>query len=369
MKNIKTIVAAITIIMGLAFFVPVASFAADGGSEAVFSGFVDASFLSEERGNSTFSLDQVEIDIEKKLSDKLSVRADINYLSGDAGTVTLTGAGAATATTDALTFDNLVEQGYLTYNLPIGEGIALSVGKFNAPIGFELLDPVDMYQFSHALVFNFGLPTNLTGIMGSTTFTDMVDLSVYFVNGWDNNIDNNDTKTAGGRLGITPIEGINIGFSVISGSNEASGVNSTNNNKTVVDVDLTVSIVENLIIGAEYNSGKDEGASVLTVGGDAKWSAYLLMAHYDFTDRYGLTARYDYFDDEDGARLGNTVMGVGVGNTRTAYTIAPTFALGDSAVMLFEYRRDESDKNVFFDGTTDSKDYTDTFAARVTYSF
>ena len=62
------------------------------------------------------------------------------------------------------------EQGYVTRSRAGSQDLEgnypiLTFGKFNAPIGFELLDAPDMYQYSHSLVFSRGLPTNLTGAM------------------------------------------------------------------------------------------------------------------------------------------------------------------------------------------------------------
>jgi hypothetical protein len=311
------------------------------------SGFVDAAYADADGSDGTFSLDEVELDIEKELAENLSVRADLNYreVDDDDGTF-------------SLQFTDILEQGYITYTAPVGNGVAFTIGKFNAPIGFELLDPVDMYQYSHALVFNFGLPTNLTGVMGSYAFTDQVDLSLYVVNGWDNNTDDNNSKTVGGRLGITPVEGVNIGFSAISGPEKAAN---TEDRRTVLDVDLTVTMVEKLTIGAEYNYGTEDKASLVTIGDDAKWAGVLVMAHYDFTDMFGLTVRYDWFDDKEGARLGNSVK-----ETQQSYTIAPTVSLGDGAGLIVEYRRDTSDELVFNGSTEDDQD---TVAVEFTYSF
>lgn len=341
-KSAKRIaVKIVAIIIGAVFLLSQGS-AAKAETPVEFSGFVDASYVDADGSDGTFSLDQVELDIGKKLTEDLTLRADLNYLAG----------------TGSLAFDDIVEQGYITYTAPVGNGLEFTIGKFNAPIGFELLDPVDMYQFSHALVFDFGIPTNLTGVMGAYAFADQVDLSLYVVNGWDNNTDNNGSKTVGGRFGITPVEGINIGFSAISGPEVA---NNTEDKRTVLDVDLTVTMVERLTIGAEYNYGKEDKASLVVIGDDAKWAGVLLMAHYDFTDRFGLTVRYDWFNDKDGARLGNSVE-----EKQQSYTISPTVSLGEGAGLLVEYRRDTSDELVFKGGTEDDRD---TFAVEFTYSF
>ncbi|MDT8317550.1 MAG: outer membrane beta-barrel protein [bacterium] len=337
-KRVLTVIAAAMLLGGTASTEVMAE-------DAKISGFVDVSIHEEQYGDSSFGLDQVEIDIEKKIDDRLSVRADINYLTA------MKSYSSYVVDEDIQSFDDLVEQGYITCNV---KGLDLTFGKFNAPIGFELLDPVYMYQYSHALVFDYGLPTNLTGAMGSYAFNDMADISLYVVNGWDNNYDNNNSRTVGGRLGLAPLKGLNIGLSTISGK-EGTG----DDKLTVSDIDLTFTAVDKLTIGAEYNSGRDEGAAA--AGGDAEWSGFMVMANYAATDDLSLTLRYDSFDDEDGTRFDSGVI-----EKRTAYTVAALYSLGEGAGFLLEYRTDKSDEKVFDGGLEDSQA---SYAAEFTYSF
>ena len=248
--------------------------------DARFSGFVDASYSDNSDGFGTFSLDQVEIDIEKKLDDKLTLRADLQY--GSDGVIS----GGATGG---------VEQGYLSY--AVGSGTEISFGAFNAPIGFESLDPVDMYQFSHGLVFSNGLPTNLVGAKASTSVGESVDVVLYYVNGWDLATDNNNTKTVGGRIGTKFLKGLTIGFSGITGAEQAANSEDVT---TVLDVDVAYDGIEGLLIGAEWNSGEAEKQGI--GGGDAEWTAYSFMANYGVTDKVGVTLRYENFEDDDGTR-------------------------------------------------------------------
>jgi hypothetical protein len=304
---------------------------------------VDVSYADADNSNGTFGIDQVEVDIEKQLDDNTSIRADINYLPGT-----------------ALEFDDLLEQGYLTYALAAGNGVDITIGKFNAPIGFELLDAPDMYQFSHALVFDNGLPTNLTGVMGAYKFNDQVDVAAYVVNGWDvSSSDINHAKTIGGRIGINAMEGLSVGVSVISGSEVAT----TDDKRTVFDVDVTATMVDKLIIGFEYNTGSEDNAGTATGEVDSEWTAYLLMGHYDLNDTYGVTARYDVFDDKGGSRIDSTDT---FKEEQKAYTIAGTMVLGENAGAIVEYRHLKSDQNVFNGNTEDS---ADTVAVEFTYSF
>ncbi|MGK7344767.1 MAG: outer membrane beta-barrel protein [Candidatus Nitrospinota bacterium M3_3B_026] len=318
---------------------------AAGAGEVVFSGFVDASYYNNALDEtSTFSLDQAELDIEKTIEGAGGLRADIQHLNGD-----------------ELTGDDVLEQGYMWLDLPAG--LAFTFGKFNAPIGWELLDPNDMYQFSHAMAFDYGLPTNLTGAMLSGAF-GVVDFSAYAVNGWDLISDDNKDKTIGGRLGVTPAEGLNVGLSYITGKEGSDAGGAEPMGLSVLDVDATFTMIEGLTVGAEFNMGTQEGASAVDAGEDAEWTAYLVTANYAFTDKAALTLRYDAFDDKDGARLGG-----GVSETRQAFTVSPSYAIADGFGVLAEYRYTSSDEEVFEDADGNPKKESSEFAVEFTYTF
>ena len=328
--------------------------AQENGDSAVsglveISGFVDASYTYSNLDDSnTFGLDQVEIDLSRNLGDIGSLRADLEWVSDGEGGFTL----------DA-------EQGYVTLDLGMGRGEGnyptLTFGKFNAPIGFELLDAPDMYQYSHALVFDNGLPTNLTGAMLSMDLGGGIDVVVHLTNGWDQNVDVNTNKMIGGRLGYSHEEMGGIGFSAMRGDEEGLV-----GNLTVYDVDLTLTPAPGLIIGGEYNNGKTE---LDEVNVENSWNGYMVMAHYSLTDVMGLTGRYDRFTREisqiAARRVGAQDHPPSVDVTQQALTIAPTFALTDGLGFLMELRRDFSDDEIFGDGEKSMVN----FAFEMTYSF
>jgi hypothetical protein len=239
--------------------------------------------------------------------------------------------------------------------------IELTFGKFNAPIGFELLDPVDMYQFSHALVFNLGIPTNVTGAMLTTQLATPVDLSMYLVNGWDNISDNNKDKTVGGRIGFTPIENLNFGVSTIYGAEQAG---KNGNKRFVLDLDATLNLSDSTLFGLEVNYGTEENlpVSLPLPGRNVAWFGLLFMTHHDFTSWLGATLRYDFFNDKNGGRTG-------VVQQLQAATAALTFTLGKGAGAILEYRHDWSDVNSFVLANGVPDDNNDAFALEFTYSF
>jgi hypothetical protein len=315
--------------------------------ETEITGFADASYFYDTAAkNGEFGLDQVEIDIIHQASAKTLVRADLEWVK------------------NGETFDAQVEQAFMTYTC--NGGWDFTFGKFNAPIGFELLDPVDMYQFSHALVFDYGLPGNLTGAAVGRAFGPGLDIVAYVSNGWDRNTMAGANVTWGGRLGYTN-NGFAGGVSAISGKEEdlaEEEADPTAFTRTVFDVDLSYE-TGIWLFGGEYNQGKVttpiDGEDV-----DQEWNGFLLMTHVNYASWTGLTVRYDTFDDKDGYAFGP----VGEENQQVhSFTISPTFTLDENFGALVELRIDKSDQDAFLDSDGEATDTRTTVAFEMTYSW
>lgn len=247
------------------------------GQDLVISGFVDGSteLPVEEDTDLGFSFDGLEIDIMKDYGDGVSLRADIDFGEGSAD----------------------VEQAFVTVG-------GMTFGKFNAPIGWELLDAPDMYQFSHTLVFDYSLPTNLIGFSYARELGAGLDIVVYVANGWEINFADDDKPIFGTRIGYG-MAGIAAGLSLIQ--NDVQDL--------VIDIDATIDMVENLLIGLEVNSGGYRDP----VSGDGELG-WMVMANYSFP-MFALTLRLDGLAEE-----GSTT------------TISPSYSFADGAGVLFEYR-------------------------------
>ncbi len=310
------------------------------------SGFVDSSMRYELDPESLgFSVDQVELDLQRTENGNLLLRTDLDF--GDDGL----GGWAAT-----------VEQAFLRLDLPVPA--ALMAGRFNAPIGFESLDAPDMFQYSHALVFDYGLPVNFTGARLDVTLPAELDLKLILANGWDNNTDSDMEKTFAGRLGGQFGE-LGLGVSWIADA-EVNGDDS----QLVFDADATW-VHGALRMGAEYNTGTTSTAG----GQDLGWSGVMLMGHYDITEKVGLTLRFDHFDDGDNLRLGEFFADTTATDTlaqglvRTAFTIAPTFVLGERLGAVIEYRMDTIDNKAWIDDDEKPTDISSSITFELTCGF
>lgn len=316
---------------------------AAAAQDTQITGFVDAAWSYDAATKAgVFGLDQVEVDVEHKAGENALVRADLEWLKDGEG------------------FTAQVEQAYLQYNARCGW--AFSFGRFNAPIGVEVLDPTGMFQYSHSQLFTYGAPTNLTGIKVARAWGNGVDLAAHVSNGWDRATADKHV-TLGGRLGLVK-GGFSGGLAAISGKEEIPGElegdPSSPLTRTVIDADLT------FVRGAWRFCGEFNSGDATLLEGDAQWTGLMAMAHVDFCPRSGLTVRVDQVDDQDGYHFGAVD---GEFQVRRSLTIAPTFTLAEGLGALVELRVDQSDREAFLDSDGLPTDSAVTFAVEMTGSF
>ncbi len=282
----------------------------------VLGGFVTAGYAGNfDRRDDAFGLHEAELDVTRGQGEDILLRADLEWVR------------------DGDSWLAAAEQGYLAWRLPCRRPVTFTLGRFNAPIGWELPDAPDMHQYSHGLLFTHCTPTNLTGALLAGALGAGFDLKAYAVNGWERNAENNGVKTFGGRLGYGRPDGSGVGVSIISGMDDPAQEVA----RTVVDVDLTLRPTERLLFGAEFNHGRiDHGPS------DAVWTGGMAMVHLRAGARLGLTGRFDLVDDSD-----DTLFGAGRATRRTSLTLAPVITLEEGFRALVELRLDSADADVF----------------------
>jgi hypothetical protein len=261
---------------------------------------------------------------------------------------------------------------------PIGNGLALSFGRFDTPYGYERHDAPFNLTASTSEVQRFGRPQSMTGLTASYQFAPWLDVMGWIVNRWENETtedpleDNNRDKSFGGRIGFTPLQGnqlLNFGLGGWWGPERDDN---NHNHRWIVDVDVTWSPIARLLLAGEFVYGGESGLADRRVGvpfaapavtdRDARWLGLYALAHYDLFDWLGLSFRYGYFKDYDGARTG-------VEQVLQSWTVTPILHLSrlvpdlrplgvtyartrhplDWVDVRFEYRLNTSNKHVFSD--------------------
>ena len=286
--------------------------------------------------------------------------------------------GAETPTVEA-TLDKF----NLTVVAPLGNGLAISLARFDMPFGYERHDEILNLTATHSEVFLYGRPQRGTGFTLAYQFAPWLDAQAWVVNRWESETthdpfdDNNKDKSFGGRIGFTPIsrDGVlNFGIGAFWGPEQT---NNTSDARWVIDLDATWQPTRRLLFTGEFVYGAEQNVSTRLIGtpvanpqridDDRTWLAFYVLGYYEIEKWLGLAARYGYFNDYDAWRTG-------VKQELHSFTIAPVFHLSrmipdlkptgaffarslvpiDWVNVKLEYRFNYSTRNVFSDSKPNS---------------
>jgi len=265
-----------------------------------------------------------------------------------------------------------VQQGFVSYKAPIGSGLQLDFGKFITHIGAEVIDGYDgwNYNFSRSWLFSFG-PFTHTGIRASYKVNDMISVLGMVANGWDNTVDDNDGKSLGAQIAITPNDSISILLNWVSGpetiGNQAAFSNDTTNLfDTVIDVAFTnsTSAQINLVYGIQANGAAG-------TRGDAEWWGISTIVRHDYNKWFSINLRGQVFNDLDGTRAASAAtLPTGQGQELWAITVTPEVRVNQNMVVRMEFRHDQSSRNAFYgSGAGDTRKTQNTVAVNGLFYF
>jgi len=261
---------------------------------------------------------------------------------------------------------------------PVGNGVAISFGRFDAPFGYERHDAALNLTATTSELQRFGRPQSMTGFQVSYPFSPWLDAAAWVVNRWENETtedpleDNNKAKSVGGRIGLTPLHGtslLNFGLGGFWGPEQDDD---NEHARWIVDADVTWSPASPLLFAGEFVYGGESNVSFRrrgipieaegADGIDVHWYAAYGLVHYDVLRWLGVSFRYSLFNDLEGARTGVTQV-------LQSFTVVPIVHLSrlipelrpygatyartrhpvDWVDLRFEYRLGLSDQTVFSD--------------------
>ncbi len=269
-------------------------------ADSKVSGFVDIYYTNTDGTDadgdelSVFTAN-AEVDFASKLSDIVSVRADVDLaLASNGGSNAGLGAvGGGPADSAA------IEQAFFAAN--VAEGVTVIGGVFNNPVGWEAEDVTDMYQVTHlktwdvldgqtALYGNNIAGVAVAGDLGPVTVTGAVLNDIGHTPDDKGSLTNHSVALV---VNATPVAGLDVELGYVTQetgtATDAIAGNVTNLNATYKNAGLT--------IGAEYMTAEE----VLDTG-------LSFTANYMFTPALGATVAYssldgDGFGDDADTRL------------------------------------------------------------------
>ena len=244
-----------------------------------------------------------------------------------------------------LGFDQYLKEAYFSYLAPVGKGLQIDVGKFVTPHGAEVIETKDNWNYSRGLLFSYAIPYYHFGARAKYTFNDKYSLTGYFVNGWNNVVDNNTGKTYGMSFGWNPNKKFGVTENYMAGP-EQTGLNS--NRRQLTDTVITYSPTSKLsfIVNGDYGRGDriqlEEGFSKPVF-----WTGVAGYVKYAFNGTSAFSTRYEYYDDHDGFTTGNPT-----GLHFHEFTTTFERLVAHHIISRLEFRRDMSNENVFAKGVS-----------------
>ena len=285
-----------------------------------FEGFVDMSYShtdvdsdssdpADSGSDNSFSIDQVEIDWLFNFG-KVTARVDLGYegSNNESGTD--------------------VEQAFVSYDL--GNGSALTMGRYESMLGLEAKEPTGLYQFSTAYDGNAFLPQYGQGVRYTGQSGDIS----YGVSLQDESFDPTGVGNLGGNdfnNGSYSIEAVvslasgNFTYSLGGAFEDADD----QGDNSIINAHVTY-VSGAWTLGAEYNVADIEGLNDLEV------DSWLVMANYAYSDCCSVTGRISSVEREDDVDADQEAF---------KYTLAHNYALSDNLAIITEVSYVELEEN------------------------
>jgi Putative beta-barrel porin-2, OmpL-like. bbp2 len=249
-----------------------------------------------------------------------------------------------------LGFDQYLKEAYFSYLAPVGKGLQVDVGKFVTPHGAEVIETKDNWNYSRGLLFSYAIPYYHFGMRAKYAFNDKYALTRYFVNGWNNVVDNNTGKTYGMSFGWTP----NKKFGVIQNYMAGPEQNSINSAwRQLSDTVITYSPTSKLsfMVNGDYGRGDriDEGEGVFSK--PVFWTGVAGYVMYAVSSTSAFSTRYEYYDDHDGFTTGNPAGGIHFNEFTTTFERV----VAHHIISRFEFRRDMANQPALLKGSNSVK--------------
>lgn len=379
--------------------------AVDSGTDFNLSGYVETSYtynFNNPRGpipatgvgrifdfnNDTFEVNAARLSLENTADEigDAGFRVDLTYgtladLIGSANT----GVGVGDDDID-------LTQAYVNYIANVGNGLELKAGKFVTWIGYEVIEAHNNPNYSRSYTFGLSIPFAHTGVGASYQFNDAVAYSQYLVNGWDNAIDENDQKSTGGQLVLTPSEDATFGIPIEFYFNWIYGYENTpqalpfgDDQRFVLDWIITAQFNDQWAAALNIDYGESDYEDALPAlpaalpggpfaGGtvDNEWFGIAGYLTYQHTDALGFALRAEYWEEDTGTRTGIFTTDRALAQDLGLFELTGTvnYWLTENLFTRAELRYDHANRDVFIgDGAADFEDDQVTLGFNATYVF
>jgi len=240
-----------------------------------------------------------------------------------------------------------IQQANIAYVAPLGRGLTLDTGVFLSPIGPEGIQIKDQWNWSRSDLF-FGLPFYHTGARATYPVTDRLTLSAQLYNGWNSVVDSNIELSPAFVATYTIPNKLTYQALYFGGVERPAGAPEGAPWRHLFDTYAIVTVTPELSFIAHADAGFENNRF-----GTSGWIASAAYARYQLASWLYLAARGDYFHETIASNSSGSASPIFWGGSRwiSEGTLTLDARPAETLSVRLEYRHDQAQAPLFFEGT------------------
>ncbi|MCX2680290.1 porin [Galbibacter sp. EGI 63066] len=242
---------------------------------------------------------------------------------------------------------NIVNQLYVYWN--VSESVTLTMGNFNTFLGYEVISPVDNFNYSTSYMFSYG-PFSHTGLKADFALSEDFSLMLAVMNSTDHTEFNLDgSYTAGAQLGYKD-QYVNFLYGAQTGMPEKT-----------FQVDYTggFDVTDMFYLGINTTYNTTDGAG---------FYGFALYPQVSASDSFSIGFRGEYFKEFEGGAGALGMYNPDGDADIYDFTITGNYSIGDLTFKP-ELRYDSASEDIFVDNDGAPTGSLSSFLVAAVYSF
>jgi hypothetical protein len=239
-----------------------------------------------------------------------------------------------------------INEAYVGTKISKTKNVWIDAGIFSSHIGFEGAIGKNCWNMTRSLLAE-NSPYYESGIKISyTSDNEKWFLSGLLLNGWQRiqRVEGNQSLAFGHQITFKPTEKITFNSSSFVGNDYPTAEKKMryfHDFYTQIDFSEKFGIIAGFDIGAEQ---KEKGSSEYNM-----WYSPILIAKYNFNQKFSLAARLEHYNDENGVIIPKTTQN---GFQTSSFSINLDYKITENALWRIEYRSLKSKDAIFIKNGT-----------------